>query len=181
MFQSSSKVKEYTLDDGYVSFASDQTKLKNITKIDDIMKLSCIPDGFEKHKKVIETNSYSNKKKKKKEEPVELSEEIENDIKVLQMRSVLDKKRFYKKNDIKLSKDIKIGRVLDNPADFYSSRIPNKLRKRTLVDELLNDAKFKKEIKKSYAKIVSEQRFTSHNKYKKWKKKFYKNQNKSSE
>ena len=37
-----------------------------------------------------------------------------------------------------------IGTVVDNAADFYTDRVPNKARKSTMVDELLADAEFKK-------------------------------------
>ncbi|XP_073993573.1 deoxynucleotidyltransferase terminal-interacting protein 2 [Rhodnius prolixus] len=167
------KEKEYTIDDGYVSFDSDQSALKHVVDIDDIMKMSNIPIGNEKYR---ELPGFTKKNHKNKE--VELSEELLTNVKVLQMRSVYDKKRFYKKNDIKPSKDIQIGRVVDSPADFYSSRLPKKSRKKTLVDELLNDAMFKKEIKKAYVKIVNEKK-TNPVKYKRWKKKMNKNRNKT--
>lgn len=37
-----------------------------------------------------------------------------------------------------------VGTVVDNPVDFYSSRIPKKQRKRTIVEELLADAEFRR-------------------------------------
>jgi hypothetical protein len=37
-----------------------------------------------------------------------------------------------------------MGTVVESAADFYGSRIPNKRRKLTLVDELLNDAEFRR-------------------------------------
>ena len=33
---------------------------------------------------------------------------------------------------------------MDNPVDFYHSRVPKKQRKRTLVDELLADAELRR-------------------------------------
>ncbi len=39
---------------------------------------------------------------------------------------------------------LQIGKVVDNAADFYHSRIPKKQRKKTLVDELLADAEFRR-------------------------------------
>jgi DNA-directed RNA polymerase subunit N (RpoN/RPB10) len=50
---------------------------------------------------------------------------------------------------------LQIGRVVDSPADFYSSRIPQKERKRTLVDELMADAEFKRYAKRKYGEILS--------------------------
>ena len=37
-----------------------------------------------------------------------------------------------------------MGTVVDSAADFYSGRIPKKQRKKNLVDELLEDAEFRK-------------------------------------
>lgn len=54
-----------------------------------------------------------------------------------------------------------IGQVIESPADFYHSRIPQKQRKKTLVDELLADAEFKNKCKKKYKTIVQEQTFKS--------------------
>lgn len=34
--------------------------------------------------------------------------------------------------------------MVDSPLDFYSSRIPKKERKRTIVEELLADAEFRR-------------------------------------
>lgn len=36
-----------------------------------------------------------------------------------------------------------VGTVVDNPVDFYHSRVPKKDRKRTMVEELLADAEFR--------------------------------------
>lgn len=36
-----------------------------------------------------------------------------------------------------------MGTVVDNPEDFYHSRVPKKERKRTMVEELLADAEFR--------------------------------------
>lgn len=36
-----------------------------------------------------------------------------------------------------------VGTVVDNPVDFYHSRVPKKARKRTMVEELLADAEFR--------------------------------------
>lgn len=46
------KEKEYTIDDGYVSFDSDQSALKHVVDIDDIMKMSNIPIGNEKYREL---------------------------------------------------------------------------------------------------------------------------------
>ncbi|KAK5971892.1 Deoxynucleotidyltransferase terminal-interacting protein 2 [Trichostrongylus colubriformis] len=70
----------------------------------------------------------------------ELTEEAKADLELLQMRAAIDPLAFYRRNDRKvLPKYFQVGRIVDAPEDFYSSRIPKKERKRTLLDELLND------------------------------------------
>jgi hypothetical protein len=85
----------------------------------------------------------------------EMTEELKNDLELMQMRGALDPKRFYKKSDKRnLPKYFALGTVVDSPYDFYSDRINTKDRKRTLVDELLADAKFKKYNKRKYVEII---------------------------
>ncbi|KAK9871297.1 hypothetical protein WA026_011566 [Henosepilachna vigintioctopunctata] len=97
----------------------------------------------------------------------EITEEVKRDLEILQMRSVLDPKRFYKKNDNKvLPKYFQIGKVMDSPLDYYSNRLTNKERKKTLVDELMADAQFKKYSKAKYVEIITERQKTH---YKAWK------------
>lgn len=75
----------------------------------------------------------------------EMSEQMKNDLTILQYRRALDPKRFYKAPDLKaLPKFFQTGKVIESPADFYTSRVPIKQRKATLVDELLADAEFRK-------------------------------------
>lgn len=93
----------------------------------------------------------------------EMTDEIKHDLEVIQMRSVLDPKRFYKKNDLKvLPKYFQIGKVMDAPQDFYSSRMTNKERKRTLVDELMADAEFAKYNKRKYQEIIEKKQKTDY-------------------
>ena len=37
-----------------------------------------------------------------------------------------------------------MGRVVDDPLDFYSDRVPKKQQKNTILEELIGDAKIKK-------------------------------------
>ena len=39
---------------------------------------------------------------------------------------------------------LQVGTVVDNAADFYHNRVPRKDRKKTLVDELMQDANFQR-------------------------------------
>ncbi|XP_075012415.1 deoxynucleotidyltransferase terminal-interacting protein 2 isoform X1 [Calonectris borealis] len=77
----------------------------------------------------------------------EITSELKNDLKVLKMRASLDPKHFYKKNDRDgLPKYFQVGTVIDSPIDFYHSRIPKKQRKRTIVEELLADSEFRRNV-----------------------------------
>ncbi|CAJ0846299.1 4108_t:CDS:2 [Entrophospora sp. SA101] len=69
----------------------------------------------------------------------EITPEIKNDLQVLKLRNVLDPKRFYKKDNSK-----KFPKYFQGPTEFYSSRLPRKERKQTIVDELLADDQAKK-------------------------------------
>ncbi|KAK6044219.1 Fcf2 pre-rRNA processing [Cooperia oncophora] len=70
----------------------------------------------------------------------ELTEEAKADLELLQMRAAIDPLAFYLRNDRNvLPKYFQVGRVVDAPQDFYSSRMTKKERKRTMLDELLND------------------------------------------
>jgi Fcf2 pre-rRNA processing len=75
----------------------------------------------------------------------ELTDELKNDLRAIRMRDTLDPSRFYKAPDTKgIPKFFQIGTVVESPADFYSSRIPKRQRKKTIVEELLVDAEFKR-------------------------------------
>jgi len=102
----------------------------------------------------------------------EMTEQLKNDLTVLQMRKVLDPKRFYKGPDIRgtLPKYFQMGRIVETPADFYSGRIPKKQRKATLVDELLDDADFRRYNKRKYEEIQAKQPRTYNKAYKHMKK-----------
>jgi hypothetical protein len=68
-----------------------------------------------------------------------MTDELKKDLQLLRMRPVLDPKRHYKKESGKgKAPDFsQVGTVIEGPTEFYSSRIPNKERKRTFVDETL--------------------------------------------
>ncbi|CAF0791839.1 unnamed protein product [Didymodactylos carnosus] len=89
----------------------------------------------------------------------ELTEEKKNDLLAIQMRGGLYADKFFKKgSDIKgLPKYFQTGTVIDSPADFYR-RIPNKDRKKTILEELYSDAKVKKFSRKRYTEIKERNR-----------------------
>lgn len=88
----------------------------------------------------------------------EMTEEKKNDLLVIQMRQALDPKHFYKRSASKGNpKYFQVGTFVESPVEFYSSRIPKKQRKQTLVEELLSDAKFRQYQKKKYTEMLKNQ------------------------
>ena len=69
----------------------------------------------------------------------DLTPEIKRDIQLLKMRSVLDPKRHYKKENIKARapEHFQTGTLIEGPTEFFSSRLLNKDRKRSFIDEVL--------------------------------------------
>ncbi|CAH6789101.1 deoxynucleotidyltransferase terminal-interacting protein 2 [Phodopus roborovskii] len=103
----------------------------------------------------------------------ELTDELRNDLKALKMRASMDPKRFYKKNDRDgFPKYFQVGTIVDNPADFYHSRIPKKQRKKTIVEELLADSEFRRFNRRKYSEIMAEKAANAAGKKFRKKKKF---------
>ncbi|KAK3087259.1 hypothetical protein FSP39_003718 [Pinctada imbricata] len=177
---SSSIECDISINDGYIQRpgsqhgqgrkGKSQHSVTNIykTRDDEIMKKSVITPDFEKNFSVTPYHeSLRQQKKQQKAErektkgkgwynmpAPEMTEERKNDLQVLQMRKALDPKRFYKRLDIKaLPKYFQFGKVVENSADFYHSRIPKKQRKSNMVQELLADAEFRKYNKRKYMEI----------------------------
>ncbi|XP_016151517.1 deoxynucleotidyltransferase terminal-interacting protein 2-like isoform X1 [Sinocyclocheilus grahami] len=163
----------------YISFDGNKPKSlsnssksqKDLNNQDELLKKSVIVPEFEKKDAVppySESKHAAKLKRKAEREKTtgdgwfnmrapELTEEFKNDLKALKMRSAMDPKRFYKKNDREgFPKYFQVGTVVDNPVDFYSSRIPKKQRKRTIVEELLADAEFRSYNKRKYQEIMAE-------------------------
>ena len=164
-------------------------------KDDPVMAKSVLTPGFEqqhalgpyyKSKRITKEKKRKEKNKTKGEDwfnmpATELTDEIKADLKAIRMRDVLDPARFYKPPDTKgLPKYFQVGKIVDNPADFYSSRIPKRLRKRTIVEELLQDAEFRKTRKRRAAEIFKK-RHENLRYYKRRDKKAAKNQKSNGE
>ena len=64
---------------------------------------------------------------------------LKRDLQLLKMRSVLDPKRHYKKENIqaKAPDFLQVGTLIEGPTEYFSSRLHNKDRKKTFVDEVL--------------------------------------------
>lgn len=102
----------------------------------------------------------------------EVTDELRQDLEIIQMRSVLNPTHFYKKNDLKtLPKFFQVGTVLPSPLDKYNDRGQRVSKKKSLVDELLEDAEFQRFNKRKYQEAMAEKKNTGFKKaYKKMKK-----------
>ncbi|KAL9123709.1 MAG: hypothetical protein Q9217_006889 [Psora testacea] len=68
-----------------------------------------------------------------------ITPEVKRDLQLLKMRGVLDPKRHYKKeNSRALDPEFsQVGTIVEGPTEYFSARIPNKERKKTLLEEVL--------------------------------------------
>lgn len=68
-----------------------------------------------------------------------LTPELKRDLQLLKMRNVLDPKRHYKKESrtAQAPEFSQIGTIIEGPTEYYSSRLLNRDRRKTLVEEVL--------------------------------------------
>ncbi|CAF9911813.1 MAG: hypothetical protein HETSPECPRED_000453 [Heterodermia speciosa] len=87
----------------------------------------------------------------------DLTPELKRDLQLLKMRNALDPKRHYKKENGKteVPEFSQIGTFIQGPTEFYSSRIPNKERKKNFVDEVLTAEESTGRFKSRYNDIQS--------------------------
>lgn len=83
----------------------------------------------------------------------ELTQETKRDLQLLQMRSVLDRKRHYKKEKVGVPQYFQTGTIIEGNTEYYSARLSNKERKKTLAEEILADSESRKYFKRKYADI----------------------------
>ncbi|OZJ02798.1 hypothetical protein BZG36_04427 [Bifiguratus adelaidae] len=85
----------------------------------------------------------------------EMTPELERDLQILKLRNVLDPKRHYKKEGKKQSMPeyFQVGTVIEGPTEFFSSRLTNKERKKTIVDELMADHERRQYYKRKFLDI----------------------------
>lgn len=96
----------------------------------------------------------SQRRKRNAPRDIELSVEDKLTVDAIKLRGSLDPSRFYKKKSTeKIGKNFQIGTIIEHPVDYYSSRATRKERKQTLVDELIADAEFKKNVKGRYRRL----------------------------
>jgi hypothetical protein len=86
-----------------------------------------------------------------------ITDEVKADLRVLRLRAAFDPKTFYKKFDsTKFPKHFQMGTVVEGAADYYSSRMTRRERKRTLAEEVMGDAHLTQVRHKRYAKLQEE-------------------------
>lgn len=85
----------------------------------------------------------------------QLSSELKYDLKLLKLRNVLDPHRHYRSDNTRTlaPQFSEVGQVIAGPTEYFSSRLPNKERKRTFVEEVLANEKFTGRFKKKYNEI----------------------------
>lgn len=84
-----------------------------------------------------------------------LTPQLKRDLQLLRMRDVLDPKRHYKKDTRKqqIPEYSQVGTVVEGPTEYFSARLMNKDRKRTLVEEILAGEKASGRFKSKYNEI----------------------------
>ncbi|CZT05093.1 hypothetical protein WAI453_005420 [Rhynchosporium graminicola] len=84
-----------------------------------------------------------------------LTPELKRDLQLLRMRDVLDPKRHYKKDNKKqqIPEFSQVGTIIQGPTEYFSLRLMNKDRKRTLVEEVLAGEKSSGRFKSKYNEI----------------------------
>lgn len=71
------------------------------------------------------------------------------------MRNVLDPHRHYKKDNSKslVPEYSQVGTIQEGPTEFFSSRLPNKERKRNFMEEILAREEANSRFKNKYNEI----------------------------
>jgi len=85
----------------------------------------------------------------------ELTPELRRDLQLLKMRGVLDPKRHYKKDSSKndVPEYSQVGTIIEGATEFYSSRLTNKERKQTLLEEIISQEQENGRFKRKYDDI----------------------------
>ncbi|KAK5134889.1 hypothetical protein LTR08_005979 [Meristemomyces frigidus] len=84
-----------------------------------------------------------------------LTPQLKRDLQLLKMRNVLDPHRHYKKDGGKMQAPeySQVGTIVEGPTEFFTGRIENKQRKKTLVDEVLAGEQQTGRFKKKYGEL----------------------------
>ncbi|KAF2227990.1 Fcf2 pre-rRNA processing-domain-containing protein [Elsinoe ampelina] len=85
----------------------------------------------------------------------DLTPELKRDLQILKMRNVLDPHRHYKKEGgkMKAPEYSQVGTIIEGPTEYYSSRLNNRERKRTFVEEVLAGEQETSRFKRKYGDV----------------------------
>jgi hypothetical protein len=85
----------------------------------------------------------------------DLTPELRRDLQLLKMRNVLDPKRHYKKDNSKsdMPAFAQVGTIIEGATEFYSSRVKNKDRKQTILEEVISQEKESGRFQRKYEDI----------------------------
>lgn len=67
-------------------------------------------------------------------------------------------------SNFKYNSQFQIGKVVESPLDYYNERGTKKTKAKTLVDELLEDAKFQKYNKRKYTEALEKRKKKAYHK-----------------
>jgi len=87
-----------------------------------------------------------------------LTPQLARDLQLLKMRNVLDPHRHYKKEG-KNSKNkaapafSQVGTLIEGPTEFFTGRLTNKERKKTLVEEIMDGERQNGRLKRKYGEL----------------------------
>ena len=98
-----------------------------------------------------------------------LTPELKRDLQLIKMRGVLDPHRHYKKDNSAFPEYSQVGTIIEGNADYFSSRLSNKERKRTIAEEVMANDSSRKRFKNKYEEIQSKKRSGKKEFYKKLK------------
>jgi len=98
-----------------------------------------------------------------------LTPEFKRDLQLIKMRGVLDPHRHYKKDNSSFPEYSQVGTIVEGNADYFSSRLRNKERKRTIAEEVMADDSSRKRFKNKYEEIQRKKRSGKKEFYKKLK------------
>ncbi len=89
---------------------------------------------------------------------LQITPEMERDLRVIENRQHIDPKRFYKSSGTgrkkgELPTKVAFGTVIEAPHEFYSSRIAKRDRRKTFTEEIMSDRKIMDYAKSRVRKI----------------------------
>ncbi|EPS45686.1 hypothetical protein H072_322 [Dactylellina haptotyla CBS 200.50] len=101
----------------------------------------------------------------------EVTPQIKRDLQMIKLRNVLDPHKHFKGDDWKgkLPKYFQMGTLIEGPTEFYSARLNNKERKKSIVDEIMSNSSGKSRFRKKYDEIQAKKKSGKKEFYKKLK------------